>query len=117
MKKHAKSTPETFNWSQVDALTDEEIHAAALADSDAQPLTEAQLARMKPIPQVKLLRVRLHLTQDQFSKRYGIPLTTLRDWEQGRSQPDQAVRSYLKVIANDPDGVRRALKADRKTAA
>jgi putative transcriptional regulator len=87
MKKPAKKASETFDWSRFDAMTDAQIHAAALADPDAQPLTERQLARMKPMSRVKLLRVRLRLTQDQFSKRYGIPLTTLRDWEQYRSEP------------------------------
>ena len=38
------------HWSRFDALTDEEAHAAALADPDAQPLTEERLARMKRVP-------------------------------------------------------------------
>jgi len=43
--------------------------------------------------------------------RYRIPLGTLRDWGQGRSEPDQPARAYLTVIAHDPEGVRRALEA------
>ena len=38
MKKTGK-----HDWSRFDALTDEEAHAAALADPDAQPLTEERL--------------------------------------------------------------------------
>jgi putative transcriptional regulator len=49
------------------------------------------------------------LTQEAFSSRFQIPLGTLRDWEQGRAEPDQTARAYLKVIAGDPDAVRRAL--------
>ena len=41
--------------------------------------------------------------------RYHIPLGTLRDWEQGRSEPDQPAKAYLTVIARDPEGVDRAL--------
>jgi putative transcriptional regulator len=37
---------------------------------------------------------------------------TLRDWEQGRSQPDQPVRAYLAVIARDPEHVRKALQRE-----
>jgi len=37
----------------------------------------------------------------------------LRDWEQGRSAPDQPARAYLTVIAHDPEGVRRALLSRR----
>ena len=105
MKKPAKKASETFDWSRFDAMTDAQIHTAALADPDAQPLTERQLARMKPMARVKLLRVRLRLTQDQFSKRYGIPLTTLRDWEQYRSEPDRAAQSYIRAIEALPDAI------------
>jgi putative transcriptional regulator len=51
------------------------------------------------------------LTQEEFAGRYHIPIGTLRDWEQGRSEPDQPARAYLAVIAHDPEGVRRALEA------
>jgi putative transcriptional regulator len=38
-----------------------------------------------------------------------VPIGTLRDWEQGRAEPDQTARAYLLVIASDPDAVRHAL--------
>jgi hypothetical protein len=41
--------------------------------------------------------------------RYHIPLGTLRDWEQGRTEPDQPTRAYLTLIARDPDHVNRTL--------
>ncbi len=99
------------DWSRFDALTDAELHAAALKDPDAQPLTEARLARMKPTPRAKIIRRALGLTQEEFAGRYHIPVGTLRDWEQGRAEPDQPARAYLTVIARDPEGVRRALEA------
>jgi putative transcriptional regulator len=89
-------------------MTEAEVHAAALADPDAQPLTEERLARMKRVPRAKTLRRALRLTQEEFAARYQIPIGTLRDWEQGRSEPDQPARAYLKVIARDPEGVHRA---------
>ena len=91
-------------------MTEEEIHAAALSDPDAQPLTDADFARMKRVPRTKTLRRALGLTQEEFSSRYRIPLGTLRDWEQGRCEPDQPARAYLHVIAHDPEGVQRALE-------
>jgi len=108
MKKTGK-----HDWSRFDGLTDEEVHAAALADPDAQPLTEERLARMKQVPRARTLRRALGITQEEFAARYHIPIGTLRDWEQGRAEPDQPARTYLNVIANDPDGVRRALEARR----
>src|SRR5262245_66409040 len=97
MKRSAKKT--ATDWNEVDALSDEGIHKAASADPDAQPLTKRQLARMKRITAVKRLRVELGLSQAEFADRFHIPVGTLRDWEQRRSEPDQAARAYLKVIA------------------
>lgn len=97
------------DWSRFDAMTPEERHAAALADPDAQPLTEADMARMKPIPRVSIVRRALRLSQEEFSQRFRIPLGTLRDWEQGRKEPDAAARAYLVVIARNPEAVREAL--------
>ena len=102
---------EKTDWERLRAMTDEEVTAAALADPDAQPLTDAKLARMKRVPLAKTLRRALGLTQEEFAARYRIPVGTLRDWEQGRSEPDQPARAYLTVIANDPVGVSRALAA------
>lgn len=91
--------------------TDEEINAAALTDPDNPPLTPERMARMKRVPQVKVIRRVLHLSQEQFSTQFRIPLGTLRDWEQGKSEPDQAARAYLTVIAMVPEAVRKALDA------
>ena len=99
------------DWSRLDAMTDEQRHAAALADADAQPLSEADMDRMRPTPRLKVIRRALGLTQEEFAARYQIPLGTLRDWEQGAKKPDQAARAYLRAIAGDPAGVQRALHA------
>ena len=65
---------------------------------------------MKRVPRAKTLRRALGLTQEEFATRYHIPVGTLRDWEQGRSEPDQPAKAYLKAIAGDPDAVSRALE-------
>jgi putative transcriptional regulator len=59
---------------------------------------------MKQVPRVKTLRRSLQLTQEEFATRFQIPLGTLRDWEQGRSEPDAPTRAYLRIIAIDPIG-------------
>ncbi len=99
------------DWSRLDAMTEEQRHAAALADPDAQPLTDADMDRMKQTPRLKIIRRTLGLTQEEFAARFQIPLGTLRDWEQGAAQPDQTARAYLKAIAGDPEAVLRALRA------
>ena len=73
------------------------------------PVLRAALAPPLPGPvDVAVLRRRLKLTQDGFAHRYGIPLPTLRQWEQGLRKPDATVRAYLTVIARDPEGVAAA---------
>ncbi|MGQ0483728.1 MAG: helix-turn-helix domain-containing protein [Hyphomicrobiales bacterium] len=78
-------------------------------DRDNPPLTPEQLKSMRRLPRIKTLRRVLQLTQEEFARRYHIPIGTLRDWEQGRSEPDAPARALLKVIATDPDGVMKAL--------
>jgi putative transcriptional regulator len=104
-------TEETVTVTPPKPISDEAITAAALRDPDAQPLTEDDLSRMKRVPRIKTLRRALGLTQEEFAARYHIPLGTLRDWEQGRCEPDHPARAYLTVIAHDPEGVQRALQA------
>ena len=109
--RHKTVKPAETDWTNFDAMTDAERHDAALADPDARPLTDADMARLERTPQVAVIRRALGLSQEEFSARYRIPLGTLRDWEQGRATPDQAARAYLTVIARDPEGVRKALVA------
>ncbi|MBA4173667.1 MAG: XRE family transcriptional regulator [Hyphomicrobium sp.] len=92
-------------------MTFEEIEIAARSDPDAQPLTEEQLSRMRRIPFAKHVRFKLGLSQDEFARRFGIPVGTLRDWEQHRTEPDTAAMSYLKVIKANPNAVTKALDA------
>jgi len=94
-------------------MTTEEIEARAWRDPDARPFTREELATARRIPRAKTLRRALGITQEEFSARYHIPIRTLQDWEQGRSEPDEPSRAYLTVIASDPEGVRRALEPRR----
>ena len=91
-------------------MTAAEIEVAAKADPDARPMSEEELRTARRIPRVKTMRRALGITQEEFATRYHVPLGTLRDWEQGRTEPDQPTRAYLAVIAHDPEGVRRALQ-------
>jgi putative transcriptional regulator len=108
MNMHDGKTTET-DWTALDAITDAEAVANALADADNPPAGGEQLAPSRRMPQVRVIRRALGLTQEDFAARYHIPLGTLRDWEQGRTEPDQPARAYLKVIATDPAGTARAL--------
>ena len=101
------------DWTRLDAMSDAEKHAAALADPDAQPLGADDVKRMVRTPQVRVIRRALALSQEEFSARFHIPLGTLRDWEQGRKDPDAAARAYLTVIGRNPGAVTEALENRR----
>ena len=92
-------------------MTEKEVHAAAMADPDARPMTPEQRAKARRVPRVRTLRRALGLSREEFASRYHIPLVMLRDWEEGRAEPDPPARAYLKVIARDPEGVRKSLQA------
>jgi putative transcriptional regulator len=98
------------DWKRFDSMTTAQRRAAALADPDAQPLLPEDFKRLKRTPRVKVIRRALDLSQEEFAARYHIPVGTLRDWEQGRFEPDAAAKAYLAVIAHEPDIVRRALE-------
>jgi putative transcriptional regulator len=109
-KTDPRSTEGGMDWAAFDALTDEEVIARALTDPDNLPMTEESRKHMKRLPRVmSLRRTMLRMTQEEFAETFQIPIGTLRDWEQGRTEPDQAAKAYLKVIAADPYLVRLAL--------
>jgi len=106
------------DWARLATMTEAEIEANARADSDNPLLTEEELARMRPVPDVKAIRERLRLTQEQFAARFDVPLGTLRDWERGARTPTGPARTLLRVIDRNPGAVIEALEGtDRERLA
>lgn len=100
----------------LDRVTDAEIDAQIADDLDTAPVfTPEELARARRVtpvldPQdIKALRARLGLTQEQFARRFGFSVETIRNYEQGHRQPTGPARVLLRVIASEPDAVTRAL--------
>ncbi len=100
------------DWVRVDAMSDAQVRTAARSDPDAHPLPKRQLAEMQHPVDARAVRATTGLSQAAFARVFRIPLGTVRDWEQGRSRPDQAARNYLRVIASEPQAVRRAVAAE-----
>jgi putative transcriptional regulator len=59
--------------------------------------------------EVRDLRRRVQLTQQEFAARLGVPVETIRNWEQGKRAPRGPARALLAVIAHAPDTVFAAL--------
>jgi putative transcriptional regulator len=83
----------------------------ALAYAKGEADESQYVVHIPPTIDVHGIRKKLGLTQAQFAARYGFSLARVRDWEQGRSQPDGAARAYLIVISQDHEAVDRALHA------
>ena len=63
-----------------------------------------------PLIEVRSLRQKLGLSQSQFAARFGFTPATVKNWEQGRTQPDGPSRILLTVIAHHPEAVEDALR-------
>lgn len=90
-----------------DMLLKSAKEARAIARGEAEPARIVVPDDMD----VKAIRAGLKKSQSAFAQAFGIPIGTLRDWEQGRSKPEGVARAYLRVIQRKPAEVEEALKA------
>lgn len=79
--------------------------ALAIAEGRQAPAAVFEPARVD----VAAIRKAQHLSQAGFAQRYGLPVSTIRDWEQGRRRPDRAAYLLLRLIEAEPDVVARVL--------
>jgi len=104
-----------MDWEAFDALTNDQVRASAENDPDNPPLTKEFLSRMRRVPNARVVREGTGLSQSQFAAKYGLPLASLKDWEQGRRQPTSGVQTLMCVIQHEPDAVDRAMKKSGRT--
>ena len=97
-----------IDWSRADAMT-AAAPAAARADPDNEADDRSGMEGRATGAAGEHHPPRAQLSQEDFAGDFHIPIGTLRDWEQGRKEPDAAARAYLRVIASEPDTVRKAL--------
>jgi putative transcriptional regulator len=110
--KSDPDNPYQMDWTAADALTDEDIHARALSDPDAQPLTPEQLSRARRVVDVRRIRERLGFSQEEFSHRFGLRLELIRGWEDRSLTPDSAAITLLRIISAEPETVQRLVAAE-----
>jgi putative transcriptional regulator len=109
MKKAPIGTASSLNRTR--RISDADIAARAATDSSTAIPTTDELKQFRRTSLARRIRLQLGLSQPDFAKRFGIPLGTLRDWEQHRAEPDQAARTLLRVIAALPAEVRKVVEA------
>jgi putative transcriptional regulator len=92
--------------------------APAMPEPIARPATPDVTPGETPaLPAVRDLRRRAQLTQIEFAARLGVPVETIRNWEQGKRAPRGPARALLAVIAHSPETVFAALATDEPSPA
>ena len=86
---------------RVDGTTEADLARQAAADAAAALQDAAKFARR--------VRKRLGLSQAEFSERIGVPVETIRNWEQGKRSPTGAAKALLKVLDKAPEAALAAL--------
>ena len=107
------------DWAKVHATTEADIARHAREDgtqppSDREWRKMVREGRVKLVPpasvDVRVIRENLRLSQSEFAARFGFTAGAVRQWEQGRRQPQGPARVLLTIIAREPGAVSRALK-------
>jgi len=88
------------DWTAIDAMDDDAIARQVAADPDVAPLMDDATAAAVLAQRA---RKATGLSQTAFAARLGVPVATIRDWEQGRHVPDSPARALLRVIRDAPE--------------
>ena len=80
--------------------------------NDALAYADGETGRGKAVAPIDVaaIRKRTGKTQDQFARAYHLPLGTVRDWEQSRSQPDAPARVLLSLIGAEPETIEQLVR-------
>jgi putative transcriptional regulator len=97
----------SINRAKLDATTEADIRRHMHEDGQ----DDNDVAGFAPVIPPQWLRKRLGMTQEEFARALRIPLSTLRNWEQGRVLPDPAARALLTIVAKNPKAALKALAA------
>jgi putative transcriptional regulator len=87
------------------------------APSISPDMPDATPGETGTLPAVRDLRRRAQLTQIEFAARLGVPVETIRNWEQGKRVPRGPARALLAVIAHSPETVFAALATEEPSPA
>jgi putative transcriptional regulator len=81
--------------------------ALAVARGEAKPAKWHVPAEID----VRAIRAKLHLSQEDFAAWFGFTINQIRDWEQGRARPLGGMRAYLMLIEREPQKIQKMLRA------
>jgi putative transcriptional regulator len=101
-----KARPSKRDRAKIKATTEEDIRRHMIEDGEDP---DAEL-REEDIISPWYIRKRLGMSQRQFAATLGIPIATLRNWEQNRVMMEPATIALMRILAHEPKAALRALR-------
>jgi putative transcriptional regulator len=101
-----KARPSRRNRAKIEATSEEEIRRHMVEDGE-DPNAEL---REEDVISPWYIRKRLGLSQQEFADTLGIPVATLRNWEQNRVMMEPATIALMRILAHEPQAALRALR-------
>ena len=71
----------------------------------------SRVYEIKP-PDIKNVRDKLNVSQNEFAIMIGVSVRTLQNWEQGRRRPEGPAKALLRIASRNPQAVLDALHAE-----
>ena len=96
-----------INQAKVDGTTEADIRRHMIEDGEDPDAALPRKPRVLVMPAA--VRARLGMSQSEFAAAIGVPVATLRNWEQGRRQQDPAVQALMRLIWANPRAAMRSL--------
>lgn len=100
------AAPGQVDQARVTATTDADIRRHMVEDGEDP---DAPLPAFRPVPDVQAIRERLAMSQAAFAALIGVPVATVRNWEQRRTGIAPSARTLLRIMEREPAAVLRAL--------
>jgi putative transcriptional regulator len=91
---------------QLKATTEADIRRHMVEDGEDP---DAPLPEYRPVPDVQAIRERFAMSQEDFARTIGVPVATLRNWEQQRTAIAPAARTLFRILEREPEAALRAL--------
>jgi len=101
-----KTRPSKRNRARIDATTEENIRRQMIEDEEDP---DEELSE-KDIISPWYIRKKLSMSQRQFADTLGVPVATLRNWEQNRVAMEPATIALMRILAKEPEAALRALR-------
>ena len=100
-----KSRPSKRDRSKIEATTEDDIRRHMIEDGE----NPNEALSDKDVISPWYIRKRLGMSQRDFANTLGIPVATLRNWEQNRVAMESATMALMRILAREPEAALRAL--------